>query len=119
MRAQVGDHLVVEGRTDSQHKQQGEVVEVRGPGLRLFLKVVRPGLAEGLHERHRLLRAAGLPVPRSLGWTEDGLLVLEALVGRSLRAQLRAGAPAVDGDRVVGVVDRDAVLRAIAGEGEM
>ncbi len=26
---------------------------------------------------------------------------------------------AVDGDRVVGVVDRDAVLRAIAGEGEM
>jgi hypothetical protein len=31
MRAQVGDHLVVEGRTDSQHKHQGEVVEVRGP----------------------------------------------------------------------------------------
>jgi len=30
MRAQVGDHLVVEGRTDSQHKQKGEVLEVRG-----------------------------------------------------------------------------------------
>jgi hypothetical protein len=30
MRAQVGDHLVVEARTDSQHKQEGEVVEVRG-----------------------------------------------------------------------------------------
>ena len=26
---------------------------------------------------------------------------------------------AVDGDRVVGVVDRDAVLRSIAGEGEV
>jgi len=26
---------------------------------------------------------------------------------------------AVDGDRVVGVVDRDAVLRAIAGEGDV
>jgi hypothetical protein len=30
MRAQVGDHLVVEGRTDTQHKQEGEVIEVRG-----------------------------------------------------------------------------------------
>ncbi len=30
MRAQVGDHLVVEGRTDTQPKHEGEVVEVRG-----------------------------------------------------------------------------------------
>ena len=30
MRAQVGDHLVVEGRTDTRSKQEGEVVEVRG-----------------------------------------------------------------------------------------
>ena len=30
MKAQVGDRMVVEGRTDSQHRRQGEVVEVRG-----------------------------------------------------------------------------------------
>jgi len=30
MRAKVGDHLVVEGRTDHTPRREGEVVEVRG-----------------------------------------------------------------------------------------
>jgi hypothetical protein len=30
MKAHVGDHLVVESRTDSQHRREGEVIEVRG-----------------------------------------------------------------------------------------
>lgn len=30
MKAQVGDHLVVEGNKDSAGRQQGEVLEVRG-----------------------------------------------------------------------------------------
>lgn len=30
MKARVGDQLVVESRTDSQHRRQGEVLEVRG-----------------------------------------------------------------------------------------
>ena len=30
MRAQVGDHVVVEGRTTETPRRQGEVVEVRG-----------------------------------------------------------------------------------------
>jgi len=30
MQAHVGDHMVVEGRTDSHPRRQGEVVEVRG-----------------------------------------------------------------------------------------
>ena len=30
MKAHVGDQVVVESRTDAQHKRQGEVVEVRG-----------------------------------------------------------------------------------------
>lgn len=30
MRAQVGDHLVIEGRTTNDHRQEGEVIEVRG-----------------------------------------------------------------------------------------
>lgn len=83
------------------------VVEVRAPECRLFLKVVRPRVVEGLHARHRLLRDAGLPVPRSLGWSADGLLVLEALSGTPLRTRLReGGAPAPDGAALLDLLDR-------------
>ena len=78
------------------------VVEVRTPSDRLFLKVVRPQSAPGLHLRHRLVRDAGLPVPRSRGWREDGVLLLEALTGGSLRTRLREGAaPDVTGPVVL------------------
>jgi hypothetical protein len=30
MRAKVGDHLVVEGRTVAQHRREDEILEVRG-----------------------------------------------------------------------------------------
>jgi len=83
------------------------VVEVTGPGCRLFLKVLRPSAVAALHERHRLLHAAGLPVPRSLGWREDGLLVLEGLTGTTLRARLRdGGSPAPTGEDLVALLDR-------------
>ena len=83
------------------------VVEVHAPECRLFLKVVRPRAVEELHGRHRLLRSAGLPVPRSLGWSGNGLLVLEALSGTSLRSRLReGGSPVPDGDALVGLLDR-------------
>jgi aminoglycoside phosphotransferase len=82
------------------------VVEVHAPDCRLFLKVVRPRAVEGLHDRHRLLRDAGLPVPRSLGWSANGLLVLEALSGTSLRSRLRAGGPVPDGAALVALLDR-------------
>jgi aminoglycoside phosphotransferase len=65
------------------------VVEVAGGYGRLFLKVVRPERARDLHERHRLIAAAGVRVPRSLGWTDDGIVVLEALPGPTLREALR------------------------------
>jgi hypothetical protein len=67
------------------------VVEAAGPGGRLFLKVVRPDLVESLHERHRLLTGAGVPVAPSLGYTPEGLLVLQHLPGRSLQRVLREG----------------------------
>lgn len=83
------------------------VVEVRGEGVRLFLKVLRPKVVASLHERHRLLHAAGLPVPRSLGWSDDGLLVLEALSGATLRTRLReGGSPAPDGASLLALLDR-------------
>lgn len=83
------------------------VVEVRGDGVRLFLKVLRPKAVAAVHERHRMLLAAGLPVPRSLGCSDDGLLVLEALTGAALRTRLReGGSPAPDGAALVALLDR-------------
>ena len=83
------------------------VVEVTGPSARLFLKVLRPSRVEALHRRHVLLHDAGLPVPRSLGWSPDGLLVLEALSGSTLRARLReGGSPAPDGEDLLALLDR-------------
>jgi len=54
----------------------------------VYAKVLPPGEVEALHRRHEMLYAAGVPVPRSLGWTEDGLLVLENLPGTPLRRRL-------------------------------
>jgi len=84
------------------------VVEAVGEGGgRLFLKVVRPSRVRALHERHRLLTAHGVPAPQSLGWTPDGLLVLGALPGRTLRDALRAGStPLPDGAAVLDLLDR-------------
>jgi hypothetical protein len=67
------------------------VIEAVGPRGRVFLKVVRPRKVAALHERHRMLVGAGVPVPHSLGYTPDGVVALQALPGRSLRDALRRG----------------------------
>ncbi|WP_432946353.1 aminoglycoside phosphotransferase family protein [Kribbella sp. CA-253562] len=82
------------------------VVEASGPLGRLFLKVVPADKGQALHERHRLLTGAGVPAPRSLGWTDDGLVVLEALGGRTLRSALRAGRVGTDPAALVALLDR-------------
>jgi aminoglycoside phosphotransferase len=54
----------------------------------LFVKVVRPGEVARLHGLHTGLRA-DLPVARCLGWSEElGILVLEALPGRTISSCL-------------------------------
>lgn len=70
------------------------VIEATGRRGRLFLKVVRPKAVEALHDTHRRL-AAHLPVPESVGWTDDGVVVLAAMPGRTLRELLRSSASAV------------------------
>jgi aminoglycoside phosphotransferase len=83
------------------------VLEVSAGGRRLFLKVLRPSSVRGTSDRQRLLRDAGLPVPRVLGWSDDGLLALEALPGETLRARLRAGSGEVpDGPALLALLDR-------------
>ncbi|MPZ25100.1 MAG: phosphotransferase [Micromonosporaceae bacterium] len=83
------------------------VVEASGPGGRLFLKVVRPDRVAELHRRHRLVTGAGVPAPASLGYTPDGLLVLAALPGQTLRQALRhRGTPLPPGAAVLRLLDR-------------
>jgi hypothetical protein len=81
------------------------VVEVRAGEHRLFIKVVRPHTAERLHRRHLLL-ADHVPVPRPLGWSpEQGVLVLQALGGVTLRQTLLAGMTPPSGAAVVSMLD--------------
>jgi aminoglycoside phosphotransferase len=82
--------------------RQRAVIRISAAGGTWYLKVLRPGQAAGLHHRHRLLHEAGVPVPRSLGWSDHGLLVLENLPGTGLRSLL-AGTP--DPDRLPSAAD--------------
>ncbi|MEU6177508.1 phosphotransferase family protein [Streptomyces coeruleorubidus] len=83
------------------------VIEACGTQGRLFVKVVRPSRVEALHQRHRVLNDAGVPVPPSLGYTPEGLLVLQALPGRTLRQALRDGSsPPPSAQAVLALLDR-------------
>lgn len=57
------------------------VVRVDSDTQRLFLKVVEPGKAESISERHELFRSSGVPVPRLLGWSSDGVVAMTGLPG--------------------------------------
>jgi Ser/Thr protein kinase RdoA (MazF antagonist) len=85
------------------------VVRVDATDAAYFLKVVRPSKAEPLQAQHTLWREAGMAVPRVLGWSDEGLVALEAL----------------DGVEMIGVLDRvtepsallDAIERVTGGIG--
>ncbi|GMA26989.1 phosphotransferase family protein [Arenivirga flava] len=46
-----------------------------------YLKIVQPELASHIAALHEAFLGAGVPVPRVLAWSRDGLLLLEALPG--------------------------------------
>ncbi|NLA34661.1 MAG: phosphotransferase [Actinobacteria bacterium] len=81
------------------------VIEAHGPQMRAFLKVVRPASAEALHRRHEYL-AEHLAVPHSFGWSaEHGIVVLQALPGRTLRQAMLAGLPLPGAAALTAVLD--------------
>lgn len=88
------------------------VIEVTSPTSRLFLKVVRPDRARAIHDRHQLLHDAGLPVPQSLGWSDDGIVALQALTGDPMRPVLLGSGALPNGSAVMGLINRypDGVL---------
>ena len=69
--------------------QRRAVVVARTPSHELYLKCVPPEKAPPLHRRHVACSAAGVPVPRAVGYDPGlGLLVLTPVAGTSVRALL-------------------------------
>jgi hypothetical protein len=94
-------------RTRAYRPRRRAVIEATGSRGRLFIKVVPPHRVRALHDQHRLLVRAGLPVPQSLGWTPEGIVVLQALPGRTLRQALRSrSTPIPSGSDIVALLDR-------------
>lgn len=57
------------------------VLRVRTDAGTVWLKVVRPSRIERTVEAHAALAAAGVPGPAVLGWSAEGLIVLETASG--------------------------------------
>lgn len=77
-----------------------------------YLKVLRPTQVAAVHDRHTALLGAGLPVPRPLGWSPSGLLLLTGLPGRpALEALERAGGDDRLPRTLRGLLDRLAAVR--------
>lgn len=67
------------------------VIELLGPDTRIFVKLVRPRKVSSLQRIHKAI-AGALPIPQSLGWSEElGLIALQAMNGETLRSALAAG----------------------------
>jgi hypothetical protein len=76
-------------------------------GRTVFLKVMRGGLATGLHHRHVLLAAAGVPVPPVLGPPVADVLALGEGTGTVLAGEIMAdGAKRIDPAEVTELLDR-------------
>ena len=86
------------------------VVRAVRDGRTSWVKVLRPGAGRGraldVLDRHELLGAAGLPVPRVVAATAQGLVVLEQLAGRPLvDAVGEDDARGLELENLVGVLD--------------
>ncbi len=57
------------------------VVRVEATSGCFYLKVVEPVKAAAIAERHQQFRESSLPVPRLLGWSQDGVIAMSELPG--------------------------------------
>lgn len=57
------------------------VVRIDTDRARIYMKVVRPTQVKTLQDLYRLWEDANLPVPATLGWTEEGLIGFASLPG--------------------------------------
>ncbi|WP_187264946.1 aminoglycoside phosphotransferase family protein [Homoserinibacter sp. GY 40078] len=77
------------------------VVRVTWPGGVRYLKVVAPGSAQALAERHATWIAHGIPVPAAEGWFPTGVIVLAEQPGAPATEVL----PAAEPDRLLDAID--------------
>lgn len=76
--------LVPDGAPEFVAYRPGRRAVLRVPiaGDALWVKVVPPSRIARIVDTHRTLASRGIPVPGIRGWSDDGLLVLEAAAGR-------------------------------------
>lgn len=97
----------VQLRVVSYRPRKRAVVEVVTERQRLFIKVLRPRQVRDVDSRHRVLTAAGVAVPQSLGWSDDGIIVLSPLRGTPLRSAFESGTTVLrDPAGLVALLDR-------------
>lgn len=66
------------------------VFRIDADQTRFFAKLVHPRLAAAIDWRHTAFLAAGVAVPKSLGYSDSGLLLLDRLPGESAVQHIRA-----------------------------
>jgi aminoglycoside phosphotransferase len=94
-------------RVVSYRPRKRAVVQIDTGDKIVYAKVLRPRQADELHQRHTMLADAGLPIPRCLGWSPDGVLVLSELPGTPLRTAVDShGSRACSPDELLRVLDR-------------
>ncbi|QCU77615.1 aminoglycoside phosphotransferase family protein [Citricoccus sp. SGAir0253] len=111
--APAGEDAPPPARSAGHGPGQDDVVRGGAPGQdpagprTVYLKVMRGGLAAGLHHRHVLLAAAGVPVPPVLGPPVADVLALGEGTGTVLAGAIMAdGARHVDPREVTDLLDR-------------
>ncbi len=78
-------------RTRAYRPGRRAVIEAVTPRARIFVKVLRPSRVAELQQVHGAM-AESVPVPHSLGWSEElGLVAMQALPGRTLRKAVESG----------------------------
>jgi len=78
-------------RTRAYRATRRAVIEARGERETIYMKILRPSRVGGLQHRHAAL-APHLPIPHSLGWSQQlGIVAMQALGGRTLRQTIEAG----------------------------
>ncbi|MCR8670179.1 aminoglycoside phosphotransferase family protein [Agrococcus sp. HG114] len=68
-------------RMESYRPGKRAVLQVETATERWFAKVVHPSLAATIHDLHERFRSALVPVPRSIGFSDAGLVLLGELPG--------------------------------------
>ncbi len=91
----------VKFKTVAYRPRKRAVIQAQGEDWMLYVKVLRPSRVKALHDRHTMLFDAGLPVPQSLGWTDNGVLVLEPLIGPTMRTAFEEGLPLPSGQDIL------------------